>query len=63
MPHVIYEVRDQFYKGEFKSASAFPLPNTEYTPLYLNAENHTLNHAKLVARMSHNMTRDKNDKM
>ena len=22
-PHVIYEVRDQFYKGEFKSASAF----------------------------------------
>lgn len=46
-PHVIYEVRDQFYKGEFKSASAFPLPNTEYTPLYLNAENHTLNHAKI----------------
>ena len=37
----------QFYKGEFKSASAFPLPNTEYTPLYLNAENHTLNHAKI----------------
>ncbi len=51
--HVIYEVRDQFYKGEFKSASAFPLPNTEYTPLYLNAENHTLKFTKRsVARMS-----------
>ncbi|SUK61605.1 CocE/NonD family hydrolase [Staphylococcus aureus] len=35
-----------FIKANSKSASAFPLPNTEYTPLYLNAENHTLNHAK-----------------
>ncbi len=46
-PHVIYEVRDQFYKGEFKMSVSICLPNTEYTPLYLNAENHTLNHAKI----------------
>ncbi|COE35145.1 MULTISPECIES: CocE/NonD family hydrolase [Staphylococcus] len=42
-PTVTYEVRDQFYKGEFKTATAFPLPNTNYTPLYLNAKDLTLN--------------------
>lgn len=42
-PTVTYEVRDQFYRGEFKTATSFPLPNTEYTPLYLNANELTLN--------------------
>lgn len=35
-PRVIYEVRDQFYRGEFKNADQFPLPNTNYKALYLN---------------------------
>lgn len=42
-PTVTYEVRDQFYRGEFKTATSFPLPNTEFTPLYLNANELTLN--------------------
>lgn len=42
-PTVTYEVRDQFYRGEFKIATSFPLPNTEYTPLYLNGKELTLN--------------------
>lgn len=42
-PTVTYEVRDQFYRGEFKTATSFPLPNTEYTPLYLNGKELTLN--------------------
>ncbi|MBO1199016.1 CocE/NonD family hydrolase [Staphylococcus simiae] len=41
-PRVIYEVRDSFYKGELRSASDWPIPNTDYEALYLNAFNQQL---------------------
>lgn len=42
-PHVIYEVRDKFYRGQFKTAENFPLPNTNYQALYLNNSDMSLN--------------------
>lgn len=45
MFYVIYEVRDQFYKGEFKLV--FFLFNIEYILLYLNVENYILNYVKI----------------
>ncbi|PTE69623.1 acyl esterase [Staphylococcus devriesei] len=42
-PHVIYEVRDKFYRGTFKTADNFPLPNTDYQALYLDSDNMSLN--------------------
>lgn len=37
-PRVRYEVRDGFFKGDFKSATQWPLAGTEYTPLYLHGK-------------------------
>lgn len=42
-PHVIYEVRDKFYRGTFKTADNFPLTNTDYQALYLDSDNMSLN--------------------
>ena len=36
-PKVRFEVRDRYYQGEWRNATAWPLPNTQYRPLYLNA--------------------------
>ncbi|EHJ07627.1 CocE/NonD family hydrolase [Staphylococcus simiae] len=41
-PRVIYEVRDSFYKGELRSASDWPIPDTDYEALYLDASNQQL---------------------
>jgi uncharacterized protein len=41
-PRVRYEARERFYEGQEKSADAWPLPNTRYVPLYLNAVSRTL---------------------
>lgn len=46
-PTVSYEVRDKFYQGQTKSASNYPLPNTEATPLYLDGQNMTLSTSKI----------------
>ncbi|KOR13209.1 acyl esterase [Staphylococcus carnosus] len=37
-PHVSYEVRESFFKGYTKTASDWPIPGTDYTKLYLDAE-------------------------
>ena len=42
-PTVTYEVREKFYQGHYREASDFPIPNTQYTPLYLDGENLSLN--------------------
>ena len=41
-PRVRYEVRERFYEGQEKAADAWPLPDTRYVPLYLNAVSRTL---------------------
>lgn len=38
-----YEVREKFYQGHYREASDFPIPNTQYTALYLDGEKHSLN--------------------
>ena len=42
-PTVTYEVREKFYQGHYREASDFPIPNTQYTALYLDGEKHSLN--------------------
>lgn len=41
-PRVMYAVRDAFYKGERRSASDWPIPETAYEALYLDASNQQL---------------------
>ena len=36
-PRVRFEVRERYYEGEWREATAWPLPNTDYRPLYLDA--------------------------
>lgn len=43
-PRVTYEVRNQFYQGHYREASNFPIPNTQYTSLYLEGEDMSLTH-------------------
>ena len=47
-PRVRIEVRDYFYDGRERYFDDFPIPETDYRPLYLNAANNSLN-AKPVA--------------
>lgn len=44
-PRVSYEVRESFYKGYTQTASDWPIPGTDYRPLYLDAENAQLTEA------------------
>jgi len=41
-PRVRYELRDRFYDGETKFADTWPLPDTRYVLLYLDAASRTL---------------------
>jgi uncharacterized protein len=41
-PRVRYEVRDKYYKGAFRSADDWPLPQTQYRKLFLDATNSVL---------------------
>jgi len=41
-PRVMYEVRYRFYAGKWKTADEWPLPNTRYINLYLDAESREL---------------------
>ncbi len=43
-PRVTYEVRNQFYQDHYREASNFPIPNTQYTSLYLEGEDMSLTH-------------------
>jgi uncharacterized protein len=43
-PRVRYEVRERAFTGTFKPAGDFPLPGTEYAPLYLDAAAGALRH-------------------
>lgn len=45
-PKVSYEVRDKFYRGNTKTATNFPLPNTKETALYLDGLDMTLKDLK-----------------
>lgn len=64
-PTVSYEVRDKFYQGQTKSASNYPLPNTEATPLYLDGHNMKLNTSKVkdVAKVLYNSEVSDNDEV
>lgn len=64
-PTVSYEVRDKFYQGQTKSASNYPLPNTEATPLYLDGQNMTLSTSKIkdVTKVSYNSEAEDNDEV
>lgn len=39
LPRVRLEIRDRFYEGRTRFFDDFPVPGTEYRPLYLNAAN------------------------
>ncbi|ARJ08082.1 CocE/NonD family hydrolase [Staphylococcus lugdunensis] len=41
-PRVSYEVRDKFYQGYHNTATAYPLPQMSEKPLYLNAQDMSL---------------------
>ncbi|MBV5105840.1 CocE/NonD family hydrolase [Mammaliicoccus sciuri] len=45
-PKVSYEVRDKFYRGNTKTATNFPLPNTKETALYIDGSDMTLKDLK-----------------
>lgn len=51
-PRVRYEVRDRFYEGEFKNAADWPLPQTNYRKLHLDARNGTLADAPVAEAAS-----------
>ncbi len=51
-PRVRIEVRDYFYDGRDRYFDDFPVPETDYRPLYLDAENGSLNGSP-VANQSH----------
>jgi uncharacterized protein len=42
IPPVRIELRKAYYQHELRYEQQWPLPNTQYTPLYLNAENKAL---------------------
>ena len=44
-PRVRIEVRDYFYDGRERYFDDFPIPETDYRPLYLDAANNSLNSA------------------
>ena len=44
-PRVRIEVRDYFYDGRERYFDDFPIPETDYQPLYLDAANNSLNSA------------------
>ncbi|MEM4414935.1 MAG: CocE/NonD family hydrolase [Candidatus Caldarchaeum sp.] len=41
-PRIIYEVRYRFYAGRWKTSTGWPIPQTKYIPLYLDAKNKEL---------------------
>ncbi len=42
-PRVLLEVRERYYVGNFRKESDWPLPQVRYEPLYLDAEDRTMN--------------------
>lgn len=55
-PKVRFEVRERYYQGEWRGATAWPLPDTHYQPLYLNAATSKLQEhaAQELSRVSYN---------
>jgi predicted acyl esterase len=51
-PRVRYEVREKFYVGAFKQAADWPLPQTQYAKLYLDAKNGALKRAPVAEAAS-----------
>ena len=47
-PRVRIEVRDYFYDGRDRYFDDFPVPETDYRPLYLDAENGSLNESPVA---------------
>lgn len=45
LPRVRFEVRQRFYEGQTRTATDYPIPGTEFRPLYLDAAAATLNSA------------------
>ena len=60
MPRVRVEVRERFYEGRTLFADDFPIPGTEYRPLYLDASNGTLSPTPVAGegRVRYAATRD-----
>lgn len=51
-PAVRVEVRRRYYVGDVRSDTAWPLPSTRYTPLYLDAASRTLRRETVAAEAS-----------
>ena len=49
-PRVRIEVRDHFYDGRERYFDDFPVPETDYRPLYLRCANNSLNASPVVIR-------------
>lgn len=64
-PKVSYEVRDKFYRGNTKTATNFPLPNTKETALYLDGSDMTLKDLKpeTSTKVSYNSEVEGNDEV
>lgn len=64
-PKVSYEVRDKFYRGNTKTATNFPLPNTKETALYLDGSDMTLKDLKPEAstKVSYNSESEGKDEV
>ncbi|MCD8795000.1 CocE/NonD family hydrolase [Mammaliicoccus sciuri] len=64
-PKVSYEVRDKFYRGNTKTATNFPLPNTKETALYIDGSDMTLKDLKPEAstKVSYNSESEDKDEV
>lgn len=64
-PKVSYEVRDKFYRGNTKTATNFPLPNTKEIALYLDGSDMTLKDLKPEAstKVSYNSESEGKDEV
>jgi uncharacterized protein len=49
-PKVRLEVRERYFFGKFVNFTDFPVPNTDYVPLYLDASTNSLSKSKSSAR-------------
>jgi len=51
-PKVRFEIRERYFYGKFVNFPDFPVPNTKYIPLYLDASNHSLSTSKPASKSS-----------
>ena len=60
-PTVEIEIRDRYYKGEFRGESEWPLERTDYTELFLNAADGSMNETPFESEERVRYSVDQND--